>query len=197
MRRRRRLSLCPDFWVGLLDHLLAEVHADQIVLENIVIEHVLGSFAEVDDPLGDRGRLHAERHILRISGAGGVVVAANTADAAGDEVGVARVFALHEDAVPAEDGRGAVTLDHMAVLEIDLGKDAQAAHDASDRVPVHLHQIPLLAGNILCRCGNSAHSIAPLDSRSLSGSLSGFISMIGRGIRWSVQRADAATSVLC
>jgi len=32
---------------------------------------------------------------------------------AGDEVRVARVLSLHEDAVPAEDGRGAVTLRHV------------------------------------------------------------------------------------
>ncbi len=99
-----------------------------------------------------------------------MVVAANTADAAGDEVSVARVFALHEDAVPAKNGRGAVTLDHMAVLKVDLGKDAQAAHNASDRVPVHFHQISLFAGNILCRCGNSAHSIAPLLSQCVAQS---------------------------
>ena len=168
VRRRRRLRFRPDLGIGLLDHLLAEVHADQIVLENIVIEHVLGSFAEVDDPLRDRRRLDAERHVLCVGGAGGMVVAADAADAAGDEVSVARIFALHENAVPAKDGRGAVTLDHMLVLEIDLGKDAQAAHDPGDRVPVHFHQVSLFPGNILCRCGDSAHSIAPLRSQWVS-----------------------------
>ena len=54
VRRRRRLRFRPDLGIGLLDHLLAEVHADQIVLEDIVVEHVLGGFAEIDDPLGDR-----------------------------------------------------------------------------------------------------------------------------------------------
>src|ERR1700728_3662918 len=34
-------------------------------------------------------------------------------------------------------------------------------------------------------------------SRSLSDSLSGSLSRIGRGIRWSVQHADGATSVPC
>jgi hypothetical protein len=96
--------------IGLLDHLLAEIDADQVVLEDVVIEHVLGGFAEVDDPLGHRRRLDAERHVLRIGGAGGVVVAADAADAAGDEVGVARILALHEDAVAAKDRRGAVAL---------------------------------------------------------------------------------------
>ena len=127
-----------------------------------------------------------------------MVVAADSADAAGDEVSIARVFALHEDAVPAKDGRGAVTLGHMLVLEVDLGKDAQAAHDSGDRVPVHFHQIPFLARNVSSRCGNSAHSIAPLDSRSFTGSLSAFdfISTFWRGIRWSARLVHAATSVL-
>ena len=30
---------------------IAEIDADEIVLEDVVVEHVLGSFAEVDDPL--------------------------------------------------------------------------------------------------------------------------------------------------
>ena len=54
VRRRRRLRLVPDLGIGLLDHLLAEIDADQVVLEDVVVEHVLGGFAEVDDPLGDR-----------------------------------------------------------------------------------------------------------------------------------------------
>src|SRR5439155_12229127 len=97
-------------------------------------------------PLAQRRRLDPEGHVLRVDGAGGVVVAADPADAAGDEVRVARVFALHEDAVAAEDMGGAVALRHLAVLEVDLGVDAQAPDDAGDRVPVHLHQLAVLAG---------------------------------------------------
>ena len=82
-----------------------------------------------------RGRADAERHVLRVGGAGGVIVAADAADAAGDEVGVARIFALHENAVAAEDGRSAVALRHLAVFEIDLGEDAEAADDPGDRDP--------------------------------------------------------------
>ena len=52
VRRRGLLRLVPDARVGLLDHLLAEVDADQVVLEDVVVEHVLGGLAEVDDPLG-------------------------------------------------------------------------------------------------------------------------------------------------
>ena len=61
------------------------------------------------------GRPDAERHILRVGGAGGVVVAADAADAAGDEVSVARIFAFHENAVSAKDGGGAVTLGHLSL----------------------------------------------------------------------------------
>jgi hypothetical protein len=48
-----------------------------------------------------------------------VVVTADTADAA-DEVRVPWVLALHEDAVSAEDRRGAVTLDDLLLLKVDL-----------------------------------------------------------------------------
>ena len=127
MSARRFLRLGPDAGIGLLHHLLAEVHAHQVVLEDVVVEHVLGGFAEIDDPFGHARRPDAERHVLRIGGAGGVVVAADAADAAGDEVGVARILALHENAVAAENGRSAVALGHLPILEIDLGEDAQAA----------------------------------------------------------------------
>ena len=74
------LRLRPNTGVGVLDHLLAKVHADQIFLEDIVIEHVLGRFAEVDDPFAEGRRLNAERHVLGVNGAGGVVVAADAAN---------------------------------------------------------------------------------------------------------------------
>ena len=138
------LRLLPHAGIGLLHHLLAEVDADQVVLKDVVVEHVLGGFAEVDDPLRQVRRTDAERHVLRIGRAGRVIVAADPADAAGDEVGVARVFALHEDAVAAEDRRGAVTLDHLAVGEIDFGEDAETADDSGYRIPVHLDDLLLL-----------------------------------------------------
>ena len=34
--------------IGLGDHLLAEVHADQVLLEDVVVEHVFRGFTEVD-----------------------------------------------------------------------------------------------------------------------------------------------------
>ena len=125
--------------VGLADHLLAEVHPDQVLLEDVVVEHVLGGLAEVDDPLTEVRRPHAVGHVLVVDRAGGVVVAADAADPAGDEVRVPRVLALHEDAVAAEDRRRAVALDDLLLLEVDLGVDAEAAHDPGDRVPGHLH----------------------------------------------------------
>ena len=130
------LGLGENAGIGLLHHLLAEIDADQVVLEDVVVEHVLGGLAEIDDPLGHVGRANAEGHVLGIVRAGGVVVAADPADAAGDEVRVARVFALHENAVAAEDGGRAVALGDLAIGEIDLRIDAETAHDPRDRIPV-------------------------------------------------------------
>ena len=139
VRRRGLLRLLPHAGIGLLHHLLAEVHADQVVLEDVVVEHVLGGFAQVDDPFGHGRRLHSEGHVLRVGGAGGVVVAADAADAAGDEVSVARILALHEDAVAAKDRRGAVTLGDLPLAEVDFGEDSEAADDPGNRIPIHLY----------------------------------------------------------
>jgi hypothetical protein len=81
---------------------------------------------------------------LRVTGASGVVVSADAADATGDEVRVAGVFALHENAVAAKDRRGAVTLGDLFVFKIDLGKDAQATHDSGDGIPVHFDEVSSL-----------------------------------------------------
>ena len=161
MGHLRSLGLVPHAGIGLLHHLLAEVDADQVVLEDVVVEHVLGCFAEVDDPLAHGGGCDAEGHVLRIDGAGGVIVAADAADAAGDEVRVARVFALHENAVAAEDRRGAVALGDLAVVEIDLGENAEAAHDSGNRIPVHLHQIALLGWDFRLYLCSRSHDVNP------------------------------------
>ena len=137
------LCFVPQSRVGLFHHLLAEVYADQIVLEDVVVEHVLGSFTKVDDPFSKIWRLDAECHVLRITCAGGVVVAADPANSAGDEMSITRVFALHENAVPAKNGGGAVALRNLFVLKIDLGEDAQAAHNTGDGVPTHFYEVPL------------------------------------------------------
>src|SRR6202041_796864 len=164
--RMRRSGLCrllPDSGVSLLHHLFAEVHPNEIVLEDIVVEHVFGSLAQVHDPLGDRGRTNTKRHILRVGCAGCVVIATDAADTAGNEVRVPRVLTLHEDAVAAEDRRSAVALRNLAFAEVDLCKDAEAAHYPGNRIPIHLHQLAFLNGFLLVLRGNRAH---------LSGSLS-------------------------
>ncbi len=161
VRRFPGLGFLPHARVGLAHHLFAEVHADQVVLEDVVVEHVFGRLAQVDDPLGDGRRPHAIRHVLRVHRARGVVVAADAADAAGDEVGIARILALHEDAVAAEDGRRAVALRHAAILEVDLGIDAEAAHDPRDRVPVHLDKLARrrLGTQRSFRCNGDCHDL--------------------------------------
>src|SRR5262249_4082958 len=130
----------PDTRIRLFDHLFAEVDADQVVLKDVVIEHVFGSLPEIDNPFSKWGRLRAEGHILRVHGAGGVIVAANPADAARNEMRVAGIFVFHEHAVAAENRGRAVTFGHLFVLEIDFREDAEAADDASDRIPAHFDE---------------------------------------------------------
>ena len=114
------------------------------------------------------GRPNAERHVLRVSRAGGVIIAADSANAAGDEMGVARVFALHENAVAAKDGRSAVALRHLPILKIDLGENAKAADDPRDRIPIHLHQLARTS----CRCSSpGAVMVLMIDLLSLLVSL--------------------------
>src|SRR5215475_3193142 len=132
------LRFAPHARIGFFDHLLAEIHADVVVLENVVVEHVLRGLTEVQDPFAERRRLDAESHVLSVDSASCVVVAADPADAAGNEVRIARVLVFHEYAVTSEYGRRAVALGHLLILEIDLREDAEAADDPRDRVPVHL-----------------------------------------------------------
>ncbi len=125
-------------------HLLAEVDEDQVVLEEGVVEHEFGRLPEVDHPLGQSRGLDSVGHVLGVGRAGGVVVPADAADAAGDEVGVAGVLAPQENAVAAKERGGHLALGHLPVLEVDLGVNAQVADDAGDGVPVLLHQLPVL-----------------------------------------------------
>src|SRR6185436_14131034 len=114
----------PDARIRLPDHLFAEVHTDQIVLKNVMVEHVLCCFSEIDDHFAEPGWPHSKSHVLRIHRASCVIVATDAADAARNEVRVARVLPLHEDAVAPEDRRGAVTLGNLPVLKVNLGEDA-------------------------------------------------------------------------
>src|SRR6185437_6762629 len=112
--------------------------ADQVLLEDVVIEHVLGRFAEIDNPLAKMRRPDPVGHVLVVNRAGGVVVAADPADTTGNEMRVARVLAFHEDAVATEDRRGAVAFDDTLLLEVDLRVNPETAHDPGDRIPGHL-----------------------------------------------------------
>ncbi len=152
--------------VRLGDHPLAEVDPDQVLLEDVVVEHVLGGLAEVDDLLPERRWVDPVRHVLAVHRARGVVVATDAADATRDEVGVAGVLALHEHAVATEDRRRAVAVDDLALAEVDLGVDAEAADDARDRVPRHLDDVGVLRrGHVItstsARSRSSASCRAP------------------------------------
>src|SRR5206468_2216590 len=94
---------------------------------------------------------HTVCHVLVVDRTGGVVVPANATDAAGDEVGVPRVLALHENGVAAEHRGRAVALGHSLGREINLGVDAQAADDPGDRIPHHLRE--LACGGAVPCCG--------------------------------------------
>jgi hypothetical protein len=90
--------------IGFPHHLFAVIDTDEVVLKEVMVEHVLGGFAEIDDPLGHVRGSHPEGHVLGVHGAGRVVVPADTADPAGDEVRIARILAAHEHTVPPKDG---------------------------------------------------------------------------------------------
>ena len=146
VRGRRRLGRAQQCRVRLLDHLLAEVHVGHAVVEDRVVEHEVGRLGQVVGVVAELGRLDAVGHVLVQARAGAVVVAADAADPARDEVRVAGIDSLHEDVEPAKHHRGAVALEHLLIGEVDLGVDAQAAHDPRDRIPRHLldDHLPLL-----------------------------------------------------
>ncbi len=75
-----------------------------------------------------------------------MVVAADAANTAGDEMGVARVLALHENAVAAENRRRRMALGDDTITEIDLGVEAETAHNTRDRIPVHFNDLRWLPG---------------------------------------------------
>ena len=147
--------------VRLPDHLLAVVHEQEVVLVDGVVEHELGRLAEVHDPLAQMRRLDAVGHVLGVDRTDRVVVAADAADAAGDEVRVARVLALHEHAVAPEERGGALALRHFAVVEVYLRVDPEVADDARDGVPRHLHEVSGFWSNFL----SDSHRLSLLYAR--------------------------------
>src|SRR5947209_136443 len=70
-----------------------------------------------------------------------MIVTADATDAAGDKVGISRIFAFHEDAVTPEDGRGAMALYDLPLLEVNLGINTQTSNDSCDRIPRHLYKL--------------------------------------------------------
>ena len=185
-RRGRRLRLREQRGVGLLDHLLAEVHVRHAVVEDRVVEDVVGGLGQVEGEVAERRRLHPVGHVLVQARAGAVVVTADAADPAGDEVRVPRVDALHEDVESPEDHRGAVALEHLLVGEVDLRVDPEAPDDAGDRVPGHLldHDL-LVAGALNGRHASSPHSLSRARATSAWHS------------RWSARCGCGATRVPC
>src|SRR4029077_850116 len=113
-------------------------------------------------------------HVLVVHRARRVVVTADAADTAGDEVRVARGLALHEDAVTTEDRRRAVALDDLLLAEVDLRVDAQAAHDPGDGIPVHLHNAgtggSTHGSSLSLVCGAPARGLALVMSQVLPSS---------------------------
>src|SRR5215472_1760727 len=107
----------PNSRICFLDHFLAEINAYQIVLEDVVVEHVLGGFTQIGDPFGNRRGLDPIGHILRVNRTGRMIVAADTTDAAGYEMCVTWILAFHEDAVTTEDRGRCMTLGDNAIAE--------------------------------------------------------------------------------
>ena len=115
VRRRRLLGLLEQARVRVLHDLLGVVHVRHAVVVDRVVEHEVRRLGQVERVVAERRRLHAVGHVLVQAGARAVVVTADAADAARDEVRVARVDPLHEDVEPAEDHRRAVALEDLLV----------------------------------------------------------------------------------
>ena len=123
--------------IGFFHHLSAEIDIAHVVIEDRVIEHVVGAFTKVEDVVTEMRWLHAIGHVLIEHRCGHVIIAADPADAAADKVGVARIDAAHENIEAAKDHGGAVAFLHFAVRKIDFAMYAQAPDNAGDRIPRH------------------------------------------------------------
>ena len=150
--------------ICLLYHLLAEIHAHQVVLKDVVVEHVLRSLAQVQYPFAQWRGFDAKGHVLGIDSAGRVIIPADSADPAGDEMSVARILPLHEYAVTAEDRGRAVTLGDFPIVKVNFRENAEAPHDPSNRIPIHIDQIPLFAGTVYTGLQCGSHGIVFLSS---------------------------------
>jgi hypothetical protein len=77
-----------------------------------------------------------------------MVIAADTANPTGDEVRVARVFPLHENAVAAEHRRCAEALGDFLFVEINSRIKTETPDDPRDRIPDHFDQLAALSGGL-------------------------------------------------
>ena len=62
-------------------------------------------------------------------------------------MGVARVLALEEVTVGAQDGRSATELGDLLICKVDLCVNAETANDARDRVPGDVDEIAFFWGH--------------------------------------------------
>src|SRR5208283_4999220 len=62
-----------------------------------------------------------------------------------------------------------MALGHLAIVEVDLGEDPQAADDPCNWIPIHLDEFALFGGCFGSGCCDGAHSILPsVRSRMIS-----------------------------
>ena len=146
MRRFFALRLLPYTWVSFANHLFAKIHADEIVLKDAVVEHVLRRLAEIDNPFTQRRCFDPISHVLRVNRASRMVVAANTANTAGNKMRISRILVLHEDGIAAKDRGRAVTFRHSLLFEIDLRINTKATYDPRNGIPIHFDQVAFSGG---------------------------------------------------
>ncbi len=66
VRSRRIIGLFEYGRIGLFHHLLTIVNADQILLEDIVVEHVFRCLTQINNPFSEGWRFDAVGHVLGI-----------------------------------------------------------------------------------------------------------------------------------
>src|SRR5260370_23586791 len=92
MRSFSCLGFLPDSRIGFAHHYFAEIDADQIVLENVVIEHVLRCLTQVNNPLRHCWRFYPVCHILGVNSAKDVSITTYPTNPASDAMAVPAVL---------------------------------------------------------------------------------------------------------
>src|SRR5215469_13712248 len=137
----RGFGFLPNAGISFPHHFLAKIDPHQIVLENVVVEHVLGGFTQIQNPFGYGWRFDAVGHVLGIDGASTVVIAADPADTTRNEMRIAGILVLHENAITSENRGSAVALDYLLIGEVNFREDTQASDNTRDRIPRHFHNV--------------------------------------------------------